>query len=67
MIELQLLEQLVAFEQHGTLSAASAALHLSQPSLTRSMQKLESLLGVPLFEREKNRIRLNPTGEVAAA
>ncbi|MBQ4492289.1 MAG: LysR family transcriptional regulator [Deltaproteobacteria bacterium] len=66
MIELQLLEQLVAFEQHGTLSAASAALHLSQPSLTRSMQKLESLLGVPLFEREKNRIRLNPTGEVAA-
>lgn len=67
MIELHLLEQLVAFERHGTLSAASEALHLSQPALSRSMQKLEALLGVSLFERDKNRIRLNPTGEVAAA
>ena len=67
MIELQLLEQLLAFKRHGTLSAASNALHLSQPALSRSMQKLESLLGVTLFERDKNRIRLNPTGEVAAA
>lgn len=66
MIEMQLLEQLVAFERHGTLSAASEVLHLSQPSLTRSMQKLEMLLGVPLFERDKNRIRLNPTGVMAA-
>ena len=40
MIELQLLEQLLALERHGTLSAASAALHLSQPALSRSMQKL---------------------------
>ncbi|MBR5346488.1 MAG: LysR family transcriptional regulator, partial [Deltaproteobacteria bacterium] len=59
MIELQLLKQLVTFRQYGTLSAASEVLHLSQPSLTRSMQKLESLLGVPLFERDRNRIRLN--------
>ena len=67
MIELRLLEQLVGLKRHGTLSAASEALHLSQPSLSRSMQRLEALLGVPLFERDKNRIRLNPTGEVAAA
>ena len=66
MIELQLLKQLVTFRRYGTLSAASEVLHLSQPSLTRSMQKLESLLGVPLFERDRNRIRLNATGEVAA-
>ena len=61
MLELHLLEQLLALERHGTLSAASAALHLSQPALSRSMQKLEALLGVPLFERDKNRIRLNAT------
>ncbi|MBQ7249316.1 MAG: LysR family transcriptional regulator [Deltaproteobacteria bacterium] len=67
MIELQLLEQLLALERHGTLSAASAALHLSQPALSRSMQKLEALLGVPLFERDKNRIRLNGTGRVAVS
>ena len=51
MIELQLLEQRVAFERHGTLSAASEALHLSQPAMSRAMQKLEALLGVPIFER----------------
>lgn len=62
MIETYLLEQLVAFSRYGTLSAASEALHLSQPALSRSMQKLEALLGVTLFERNKNKITLNENG-----
>lgn len=66
MIETYLLEQLAAFHQYGTLSAAAQHLHLAQPSLSRSMQKLETLLGVSLFERQKNRIVLNPTGALAA-
>lgn len=66
MIESYLLEQLTAFREYGTLSAAAEQLHLSQPSLSRSMQKLEDLLGVPLFERQKNRILLNQTGILAA-
>jgi DNA-binding transcriptional LysR family regulator len=66
MIEIYLLEQLAAFREYGTLSAAAEHLHLSQPSLSRSMQKLEELLGVCLFERQKNRIVLNQTGVLAA-
>ena len=66
MIELYLLEQLDAFHRCGTLSAAAEELHLSQPSLSRSMQKLEDTLGVPLFERQKNRLALNSTGILAA-
>jgi DNA-binding transcriptional LysR family regulator len=66
MIEIYLLEQLSAFSQCGTLSAAAEHLHLSQPSLSRSMRKLEELLGVPLFERQKNKITLNQTGRLAA-
>lgn len=66
MIEIYLLEQLLAFHKYGTLSAASEKLHLAQPSLSRSMQKLESILDVKLFNRQKNRITLNENGILAA-
>ena len=65
MLELEQLAQLMAVAEHGTLSAAAEALHISQPSLTRSMQKLENVLGVDLFERKKNRIQLNEAGRIA--
>lgn len=67
MIEFALLEQLDAFARCGTLSAAAMELHLSQPSLTRSMRKLEDQLGVSLFTRQKNRLVLNETGVLAAS
>lgn len=66
MIEIYLLQQLDAFARHGTLSAASAELHISQPALTRSMKKIEEEMGVPLFVRGKNRLTLNENGKLAA-
>lgn len=66
MIDIYLLEQLQAFHEYGTLSSASEILHISQPALSRSMKKLEDLLGVTLFERQKNKITLNETGLMAA-
>ena len=66
MIELRLLEQLAAFAACGTLSAASEKLHISQPTLTRSMKQLEDELGLTLFIRSKNHLRLNETGMHAA-
>ena len=66
MIENYLLEQFVAFARCGTLLKASEELHISQPSLSRSMRKLEAEFGVPLFHRENSKISLNETGKVAA-
>lgn len=66
MIETYLFEYLVAFAKAGTLSAAAEDLHVSQPSLTRSMQKLEDLVEVPLFERTRNRLQLNDYGRFLA-
>lgn len=66
MIEVYLLEQLDAFARCGTLSAASEELHVSQPALTRSMKKIEEEFGVPLFDRQKNRLYLNENGKLAA-
>ena len=65
MIEIYLLEQLVTFAQCGTLSATAEKLHTSQPALTRSMKKLETLLDVTLFSRSKNRLILNECGKLA--
>lgn len=67
MINLELLEELVAFNQYGTLSATAEHLMITQPSVTRGMKKLEQELGVTLFDRKVNRISLNETGKLAAA
>lgn len=65
MIEMYQLEQLLAVVECGTLSGAAEKLHLSQPSLSRAMQRLETELQVALFIRHKNRIELNSNGEMA--
>lgn len=65
MIELEQLQHLLLFHKHNTLSLAAKELHISQPVLTRSMQKLEEELEVPLFIRTKNKISLNETGRLA--
>ena len=66
MIDIHLLEQFHAFAQYGTLSAAAEKLHTSQPALTRAMKKLEEDLGVTLFVRSKNQLKLSDTGIHAA-
>ncbi len=66
MIESYLLENLKAVYECGTVSAAAERLNMSQPTVSRSMQKLEESLGVSLFERKKNRLVLNATGRLAA-
>lgn len=65
MIELNQLKQLLIIEEEETLSKAAQVLFISQPALTRSMQKLEKELGVSLFNRKKNKITLNNNGKEA--
>lgn len=64
-MELEQLKQLQTIAECGTLSAASEQLRLSQSALSRSIQKLEAELGVSLFDRTKNSMRLNEAGELA--
>ncbi|VDG30954.1 hypothetical protein [Lactobacillus allii] [Lactiplantibacillus mudanjiangensis] len=66
MLDNYLLQELVTFAETGTLAAAAEQLHVTQPTLTRGMQKLEAELGVTLFDRQPNRIQLTPTGQFAA-
>lgn len=44
--------------------AAAELLFISQPALSRSMQKLEEDLGVQIFSRKKNKLELNENGKL---
>ncbi|WP_125767468.1 LysR family transcriptional regulator [Lapidilactobacillus wuchangensis] len=66
MIDNYLLEELVTFAKYGTLAATAEQLMVTQPTVTRGMQKLEEELGVTLFVRQPNRISLSKTGQFAA-
>ena len=59
------LRQLDAIERCGTMLAASRELHISQPALSRSIQRLEAELGQPLFTRAGRHAQLNDPGHVA--
>jgi DNA-binding transcriptional LysR family regulator len=50
-IALKQLRQVVALAEHGSFVRAAAALHISQPALSRSIQALEARFGSELFMR----------------
>ncbi|MTI19068.1 LysR family transcriptional regulator [Rhodobacteraceae bacterium RKSG542] len=49
--------------EQGSLSAASRALGLTQPTLGRQVTALEEELGVTLFARIGNKLQLTPAGQ----
>jgi Transcriptional regulator len=67
MIDNYLLEELVTFSKYKTLAATAEHLLVTQPTVTRGMQKLEDDLDVKLFDRQPNRITLTETGKLAAS
>lgn len=55
---------LVSVVESGGYARAAERLHKSQSTLTYAVQKLESLLGVKVFELKGRRAALTPTGEL---
>jgi len=66
LLDNYLLEELVTFANTGTLAATAAELNVTQPTITRGIQKLEADLGVQLFDHQPNRLVLTTTGILAA-
>ncbi|WP_433427585.1 LysR substrate-binding domain-containing protein [Nonomuraea sp. CA-141351] len=63
MMELNSLKQFLVVARLEHLSRAAEALRVAQPSLSRTIARLEGELGVPLFDRS-GRLRLNDTGKL---
>ena len=64
MIDSYLFEYFLAFLEEGSTPKVSETLHISQPSVTRALQKLEAELGLPLFDRTPNKMTLNENGRI---
>jgi len=62
-MELHQLRYVVAVAQAGNFSRAAERCHVSQPSLSQQVLKLEDELGGRLFERMKRGVKLTPAGE----
>jgi len=58
------LRVLVAVAESGGFRAAARELFVSQPTVTRAIARLESDLGVPLFDRTKHGVTLTAHGQV---
>jgi LysR family hydrogen peroxide-inducible transcriptional activator len=57
------LRYIVAVARERHFGRAAAACFVSQPTLSVAIKKLEDELGVALFERGKNDVRVTPVGE----
>ncbi len=62
-MELSNIRAFVAVVREGGFSAAGRALHLTQPSVSARIARLEETLGERLLERSAGMVRLTPAGE----
>jgi LysR family transcriptional regulator, carnitine catabolism transcriptional activator len=66
-LTLRQLEVLVAIADGGSFSKAAAALGVSQPSLSQSIRRIETELGLRLFDRTTRSLVLTADGRHAVA
>lgn len=65
-MQIREIEYFMAVLETGSLTAAASRLFISQPALSQSIKKLENELGVELFFRDNNTLRITAAGEVFA-
>lgn len=62
-MQLRDVEYFLAVVEHGQVGLAANACHVSQPTLSMQLRKLEEELGLVLFERLPRAMRLTSAGE----
>lgn len=62
-MDVRQLEYFLGIVDHGGFARAAEALHISQPSLSQAIRRLERDLGVELFHRLGRGVRLTDPGE----
>lgn len=64
-MDIQQLRYFCAIVETGSISKAAQNMFITQPALTKSLQKLEAELGLPLFDRARKNLLLNDAGQSA--
>ncbi len=60
---IELLATFIRIVEAGSLSAAAAQMHTTQPTISRRLQALERALGLRLVQRSTHGMKLTPDGE----
>ncbi len=63
-ISLKQLRIVAAIAASGRVLAAAKALNVTPPAVTQQLRQLENLLGLPLFERTRDRMKPTAAGQV---
>ena len=63
-MEIDQLRNFLAVAEYESFTRAAKQLGLSQPALSRSIQRLEESLGQPVFERQTRKLALTDAGEL---
>ena len=61
------LRYIVTLAQERHFGRAAERCHVSQPTLSVAVKKLEDELDIPLFERSKSTVQVTPLGEKIVA
>ncbi len=61
-VDFHQLSHFLTVAKAGNFTRAAGEIGISQPALSRSIQKLEKIIGEPLFERQPRGVRLTETG-----
>ena len=64
MIELRLIQHALALARFRNYARAAQSLHLTQPTMTRSIAALERAVGVRLFDRGPNGVEPTAFGNI---
>ncbi|OQP33229.1 LysR family transcriptional regulator [Pantoea latae] len=63
-IKLHQLDVLLEVAAQGSLSKAARTLHLTQPAISKTIQEIESEIGMPILDRSSRGVTLNDYGQV---
>jgi DNA-binding transcriptional LysR family regulator len=66
-ISIRQLRALTALATHGSVTAAAAKLHLTQPAVTLQLRNLQALAGLPLIQRSSDGMLLTDAGREVLA
>jgi DNA-binding transcriptional LysR family regulator len=63
-MELEYLRELLALAEKGNFSEAADALYTTQSTLSKHIRKIETELGVPLFDRTSRKVKITEYGQL---
>ncbi len=66
-VTLRQIEIFVAVAEAGHFGQAAEALHISQPTVSQEINRLERRLGIPLLDRSRRSATVTPAGEIMVA